>query len=203
MHRKKNVTISSIGARLLVQFNCESGVCGSSLSVPAPERTMTVANGASHEWKSREIRAHRRKVSCLSWSCDGKSLASGSQDGSIKLWKAEDCNNVRSRFVSEMSDAFEGPAVPQFPFPAHVMSRGFPTLQVRLSSEVSTSGESLTRLAFHPSSSDTMVSVSEHEHSVRYAGKKWICCAAPARSPAHAPPPTLADSGTCEVAPPR
>ncbi|KDD76293.1 hypothetical protein H632_c280p0, partial [Helicosporidium sp. ATCC 50920] len=48
------------------------------------------------------------------------------------------------------------------------MSRGFPTLQVRLSSEVSTSGESLTRLAFHPSSSDTMVSVSEHEHSVRF-----------------------------------
>lgn len=39
-------------------------------------------------WTTRELFAHKKKVYTLAWSCKGK-LASGGNDGSIKIWSIE------------------------------------------------------------------------------------------------------------------
>ncbi|KAL4536412.1 hypothetical protein Ndes2437B_g05833 [Nannochloris sp. 'desiccata'] len=48
-----------------------------------------------------QIKAHRRKVFCLSWNCDGTRLATGSQDQTIKLWKTDD-QNISSKSEAEL-----------------------------------------------------------------------------------------------------
>ena len=38
--------------------------------------------------KSKELRGHKGKVLCLGWSCDGRRLASGSADQTIRIWSS-------------------------------------------------------------------------------------------------------------------
>lgn len=38
---------------------------------------------------------HGRQVTCLDWSADGKRLATGAQDGTLKLWRIDEACGVR------------------------------------------------------------------------------------------------------------
>ena len=37
----------------------------------------------------RDLVAHRRKVYCLDWSCNGKKLATGSNDQTVRVWNID------------------------------------------------------------------------------------------------------------------
>ncbi len=42
----------------------------------------------------RDLVAHRRKVYCLDWSCNGKKLATGSNDQSVRVWSVDSKHRV-------------------------------------------------------------------------------------------------------------
>ena len=37
----------------------------------------------------KDLVAHRRKVYCLDWSCNGKKLATGSNDQTVRVWSVD------------------------------------------------------------------------------------------------------------------
>jgi len=55
----------------------------------------------------RELRGHSRGVRALAWSPDGRSVASGADDGSVRLWNAE---TGASQILHQHDDAVRGVA---------------------------------------------------------------------------------------------
>uniref|UniRef100_A0A383WKB9 Uncharacterized protein n=1 Tax=Tetradesmus obliquus TaxID=3088 RepID=A0A383WKB9_TETOB len=44
----------------------------------------------SSEWSRRDLTGHRQPVSCVAWSANGKRLASGDEEGVVKIWHIDE-----------------------------------------------------------------------------------------------------------------
>jgi WD40 repeat protein len=54
----------------------------------------------------REFRGHRRGVSTIAFSPDGKYLVSGASDGTARLWLVESLDELLARGCHRLSDYF-------------------------------------------------------------------------------------------------
>ncbi|KFM28981.1 THO complex subunit 3 [Auxenochlorella protothecoides] len=52
--------------------------------------TVAYADTPIAEWKRKELRAHRRKVFCVGWNEDGRRLATGSHDETMRVWSCDE-----------------------------------------------------------------------------------------------------------------
>ncbi|KAF6265927.1 WD40-repeat-containing domain protein [Scenedesmus sp. NREL 46B-D3] len=46
--------------------------------------------GGSAEWTRRDLLGHKQPVSCVAWSASGKRLASGDEEGVVKIWHIDE-----------------------------------------------------------------------------------------------------------------
>lgn len=75
----------------------------SSAAPPLPDRSRNQvmpepprAPPGNPDYPVRLLQGHRRRVCTVGWSCNGKKLASGSEDQTVKIWAVEPAVTVRS-----------------------------------------------------------------------------------------------------------
>jgi WD40 repeat protein len=59
-------------------------------SRPGTAQNQAGGGSGSTEWSRRDLLGHRQRVSCVAWSASGKRLASGDEEGVVKIWHIDE-----------------------------------------------------------------------------------------------------------------
>lgn len=72
----------------------------------APTLEVTKASAYLSTLKSRDLRGHRDKVHTVSWNCEGRRLASGSLDRTVRIWTPE--RSLDPKYATELRGHTQG-----------------------------------------------------------------------------------------------
>ncbi|KAK4057158.1 hypothetical protein OIO90_001653 [Microbotryomycetes sp. JL221] len=89
-----NVNHNSSSSRTMTSTAAASNANNNHSTATMPSSSLSSSSSSSSldplKWTYKKLsNGHRSQVRCVAWNCDGRRLASGAQDGSLRVWQPD------------------------------------------------------------------------------------------------------------------